>query len=87
MFMEGVIINYRGSHKTMKGNQVIVEVKGIEKREQAKELVGKRAVYVTESGKRLIGKITAPHGNKGRVRVRFEKGVPGQALGRKVVIE
>jgi len=35
-----------------------------------------------QSGKdKIIGMIAALHGKKGLVRVRFRKGVPGQALG------
>ena len=71
MDMKGVIINYRGSHKTMKPNQIIVSPDGITSREEARRLVGKRVVY----GGKVMGVITAPHGNKGCVRVRFDRGI------------
>ncbi|MDI6805626.1 MAG: 50S ribosomal protein L35ae, partial [Candidatus Bathyarchaeia archaeon] len=33
---------------------------------------------------KFVGKIVALHGKKGLVRVRFRRGLPGQALGTKV---
>ncbi len=73
--MKGVIIHYRGSYKHRRNNQIIVEPEGVSSRDDAKALVGKKVVYTTPTGRRLIGVITAPHGNKGRVRVRFGSGV------------
>ena len=34
----------------------------------------------------IVGTIVSPHGNKGLVRVRFRRGLPGQALGTTVKI-
>ncbi len=84
--MKGVIVNYRGSHKTQNPYQMIIKVEGIRSREKAEKLVGKTVVWKTPSGKEIKGRITAPHGNKGAVRARFEKGLPGQALGTEVEI-
>lgn len=85
--MEGVIINYRGSHKTQHPNQMIVKVKEIDSKEKAKELLKKTVTWVTPSGKEMKGAVTKEHGNKGAVRVKFEKGLPGQAIGTKVQVE
>ncbi|HIQ51028.1 MAG TPA: 50S ribosomal protein L35ae [Nautiliaceae bacterium] len=87
--MEGIVVNIRRGRHTVYENQVIVKVDGINSREKAKELVGKRVVWKTpgKKNKVLEGIITAPHGNKGYVRVRFNKGVPGQIIGEKVQIE
>jgi ribosomal protein L35AE/L33A len=35
----------------------------------------------------MSGKVAASHGNSGAVRVIFETGMPGQALGQKVKIQ
>jgi len=85
--MEGIIINFRGSHKTKYSNQMIVKVSGIEKKDDAFKLIGKKVIWATPSGKEINGKVTKDHGNKGAVRVRFEKGLPGQSLGEKVNVE
>jgi len=85
--MEGVIINYRGSHKTQNTNQMIVKVEGIETKEKASGLLKKELIWKTPSGKEIKGSILAEHGNKGAVRVKFERGLPGQAIGTKVDIK
>jgi len=85
--MEGVVIGYRGSHKTQHPNQMIVKVEGVEKKDKASGLVNKTVIWVTPSGKELKGTILKEHGNKGAVRVKFERGLPGQAIGTKVKVE
>ena len=85
--MEGTIVNYRGSHKTQHPNQMVIKVESIDSKEKAKELLKKTVTWVTPTKKEIKGTITKEHGNKGAVRVKFEKGLPGQALGTKVKIE
>ncbi len=70
----------------MKGNEMIVEVDEINSKEEASNLIGRKAVYSTSSGKKINGKIRNTHGNSGAVRVRFRKGLPGQAIGEEVKI-
>ena len=84
--MEGFIINYRRGKRTQKTNQMIIFFPGYGSREKSKELIGKEVVFVCEgkNKKEIKGKITSPHGNLGQVRVLFEKGMPGQAIGDKV---
>jgi len=84
--MEGVILNFRLSRHNKNQNQVIVEVDGISSREDAKKLIGKK-VILEINGKKKIGKIMKPHGNKGRVLVRFRSGLSGYVLMKKVIIE
>lgn len=87
--MEGIIAHFRGSEKRKKGSQMIVVVPGVDSREKAEKLVGKAAVWTTpgKGKKQIKGKVSAPHGNKGALRVLFETGMPGQSLGEEVKIE
>ena len=85
--MEGVIVNFRGSRRVKKGNHMIVEVEGVESKEKASHLVGKKVVWKTSAGKAISGKIASIHGNSGALRVIFETGMPGQSIGTKVAIE
>ena len=86
--MEAIISAYRGSYKTQVNNQMILIPEGINNKEEAAKLHGKKAVWTTPSGKKIEGIITKPHGNKGAVRVRFDQGgLPGQALGKKISIK
>ena len=85
--MKGIVLAYRGSYKTQNPKQMIVKVEGVKDIEGASALVGKTVVWTSESGKEIKGKVSAPHGGKGAVRVIFsEKGLPGQALGTEVTI-
>ncbi|UCD03505.1 MAG: 50S ribosomal protein L35ae [Candidatus Woesearchaeota archaeon] len=85
--MEGIIVNYRGSYKTQHPKQMIIKVKDVDTKEKAAKLVGKKVTWKTKTNKDISGKISAAHGNKGAVRAIFaEKGLPGQALGKKVII-
>ena len=43
-----------------------------------------RKVVWKQGDSKLIGKISGAHGKNGVVKVKFQKGVPGQALGTNV---
>ena len=85
--MEGVIVNFRGSRRVKRANQMIVEIEGLDSKEKASKLVGKKAIWNTSGGKQMNGQITAVHGNSGALRVRFDTGMPGQSIGKKILIE
>ncbi|MBW2973554.1 50S ribosomal protein L35ae [Candidatus Woesearchaeota archaeon] len=87
--MKGTIVNFRGSRRIKKGNQMIVQPEGVDDKEKAKALVGKTVTWTAPGKKKttITGKISAVHGNKGTVRAVFERGLPGQALGQEVKIE
>jgi large subunit ribosomal protein L35Ae len=85
--MEGIIVNYRRGRKTQTTNQMIVLIPGHDK-EKSQTLVGKTVTYSVEgkNNTQIKGTISAVHGNKGAVRVLFERGMPGQAIGGMVSI-
>ena len=85
--MEGTIVSFRGSRRLRKGNHMIIAVNGIDSREKANQIVGKKVIWKTSAGKELQGKVASAHGNSGALRVIFEHGMPGQSMGTKVVIE
>lgn len=82
-YMHAVIHNYRRSIHKPAGNQMIVVVEGVDTRAKAQTYVGKTVVYST--GKKDVkGEVRSAHGNKGALRVLFETGMPGQAIGQEV---
>jgi len=85
--MEAVISNFRSGRHNQVNNQMILIVKGIEKREQTKTLIGKKVVWKSPKGKELHGEIVRAHGNKGALRAKFETGMPGQSIGTKIEIK
>ncbi len=79
--MEGLILHYRQGAHTQYGNHMIVHFAGVADRESAVRLFGKKVVWTSPAGKQIAGQVHGAHGNKGVVRVLFEKGMPGQAIG------
>ncbi|MBI4452965.1 50S ribosomal protein L35ae [Candidatus Woesearchaeota archaeon] len=85
--MEGTIVHFRGSRRVKRTNQMILQVPGVDNKEKASKMVGRKVVWKTSAGKQLTGQITNIHGNSGALRARFDTGMPGQSIGSKVVIE
>ena len=83
--MNGVIVNYKGGKHTQVGNQMIIEIEGVSTKEDAAKLVGKTVTYNTGK-KDMKGEVRSAHGNSGAIRVLFETGMPGQAIGKAVTI-
>ena len=80
--MEAVIVNFRRGLHRQNTSQIILKVEGV----KSKDLIKKTATWKSPSGKEIKGVITSKHGNKDCVRAKFERGLPGQAIGKKVVI-
>ena len=78
--MKALIMNFRGGRHTQKNNEMVVKVPDIDSKAKAQKLVKKEVEWTTPSGKKIKGKIINTHGNKGALRVKFEKGMPGQSI-------
>jgi len=76
----GRIINYRIGIRTQHSRECLIQFAGVDSAARAGPLLGQKVVWKGET-KKLIGKIVGFHGKNGVVRVKFKKGVPGQALG------
>jgi large subunit ribosomal protein L35Ae len=63
---------------------MLIEFDNVDSKEKAKELVGKKIVWKSPGGKEIKGEVIASHGNKGVVRAKFEKNLPGQSITSKV---
>ncbi|MBN2251613.1 MAG: 50S ribosomal protein L35ae [Candidatus Altiarchaeota archaeon] len=84
--MKGKVANYQGGAHTQQTNKMVVIPEGTENKEDAAKLIGKEVEWTTPSGKKIKGRVSKVHGRKGTVLVKFEKGLPGQALGTEVEI-
>lgn len=78
--IRGVIVNYRVGPKIQRSKECLVQFTHIRTPWEANRLIGRKVVWICGE-KKIIGKILDLHGKKGLVRVRFRKGLPGQALG------
>jgi len=66
---------------------MVVKVDSSKSKSDAEKLVGKKVVWTSPAGKEISGLVVKPHGNKGALRVIFDKGMPGQAVGQDVKVE
>jgi len=78
--MEGKVVQFRRGRKTIIERHFLIEIKGISNKKDAEKFVGKEVEWKSPAGKKIVGKISATHGNKGVVRAIFEKGLPGQSI-------
>ncbi len=85
--MKARILSYRRGRHTEHTDQFVVSVEGISAKEDAKKLIGKKIQWETPGKKIMRGKIRKVHGNNGAVIAKFERGLPGQALGTEAVVE
>ena len=74
------IVQFRRGRKTIHERHFLIEIDGVSDKEKAGKFVGKEVIWTSPAGKKITGKISGAHGNKGVVRAIFEKGLPGQAV-------
>ena len=76
----GRITNYRTGLKSQRTSECLIEFQGINSKSLAGRLIGQKVTW--KSGKTMIlGKVKGIHGRNGMVKVKFRRGVPGQAIG------
>lgn len=76
----GRIVNYRIGIRTQMPKWCLIQIMGEDSASRAGQLLGRKVVLRFEENS-FVGKIMSLHGKKGVVTARFNKGVPGQAIG------
>ena len=76
----GIIVNYRIGIKTQKSKECLIKFAHVTSASLAGQLINRQVVW-KQGNIKLIGKIAGSHGKNGIVNVKFQKGVPGQAIG------
>ncbi|MCK5124007.1 MAG: 50S ribosomal protein L35ae [Dehalococcoidia bacterium] len=76
----GTILNYRIGIGTQNPKECLIQFAHVNSASLACQLIRRKVVW-KQGNRKLIGTIAGTHGKKGVVRVKFQKGVPGQALG------
>jgi len=84
--MKAQIIQFRRSRHRIHKKHYIIDV-GAKNKAEAEKFVGKNVVWESKGKKKIKGKISSTHGNKGLVRAIFEKGLPGQSMNDEVEIK
>jgi len=82
------VIQFRRGRKTYTPRHFLIEIEGVNSREEAEKFVGRKLTWKSpgKNKKLITGKISSAHGRNGVVRAIFEKGLPGQAIGTGVEI-
>jgi|SRR3989338_1012176 len=83
--MNGIIVQFRRGRHRIHEKHYLLDV-GTQNRDEAQKMVGKQVSWKSASGKIIVGKISAAHGNNGLVRAIFETGLPGQAITNEIEI-
>ena len=78
--VNGRIVNYRTGPKSQSSRECLIEFETINSAGLAGKLVGQKVTWKNGNSS-FIGKVRGTHGKNGMVRVRFQHGVPGQAIG------
>ncbi|MHA1607741.1 MAG: 50S ribosomal protein L35ae [Candidatus Freyarchaeota archaeon] len=81
MVSEGKVVDYVLSRHLQHPKNVVLVFNGVNSESIAAKLIGRTVIWVSRGGRQLRGKIVSCHGRNGAVRVRFKRGLPGEALG------
>jgi large subunit ribosomal protein L35Ae len=84
--MKAKVIQFRRGLKRIHERHFILDVNA-KNRDEAGKFVGKEVEWTSSGGKKIKGKVSSAHGNKGLVRAIFEKGLPGQARNDEVEVK
>ncbi len=76
----GRITNYRTGCSIQYQRECLIQFNHEDLAAHKGSLIGKKVVWKGKY-KQLIGKISGFHGKNARLKVKFKKGVPGQAIG------
>jgi len=79
-------IGYRGGKSTQYNKYALIRVENVENKREVAVYIGRKAVWHSKSGSRLIGRVVSIHGRGGTLEVRFRKGLPGEAVGTEIAL-
>jgi len=85
--MRARILSYRRGKHTQNVNQMLVEVEGVDNKEKAEKMIGKKLLWKSPGNKEIKGEFIGVHGGKGVLRAKFERNLPGQAITNRVEVE
>ncbi|XP_037956431.1 60S ribosomal protein L35a-like [Teleopsis dalmanni] len=101
LFAKAVFTGYKRGLRNQHESQAILKIEGCRRKEHGRFYIGKRCVYVYKAETKkcvpqhperktrlraIWGKVTRLHGNTGAVRARFNRNLPGQAMGHRIRI-
>ena len=85
--VSGKVVQFRRGRHLIKEKHMLIEIENVLSKEEAEKMIGKDVEWKSPAGKIIKGKVSGAHGNRGVVRVIFEKGLPGQSVGTNVEVK
>ncbi len=79
---KGIIVNYHIAYT----KEILVVVPSIKSKREAGKLIGQKAVWKDEKGKKYEGYVSGLHGRKGTLKIKFKKPLPAKSLGKPINI-
>ncbi|KAJ3683933.1 hypothetical protein LUZ61_013097 [Rhynchospora tenuis] len=92
LYVRGTILGYKRSKSNQYENTSLVQIEGVNTKEEVAWYSGKRMAYIYKAKSKskgtffrvILGKVTRPHGNSGVVRAKFKSNLPPKSMGSKV---
>jgi large subunit ribosomal protein L35Ae len=84
--IQGIFVNYRQGMFRQNTRSLLIRVEGVTNASSAAKYIGRKVVWLSQTGKRLVGRVVGTHGQGGVLLSRFKRSLPGQAIGSTVEI-
>ncbi|XP_074592812.1 large ribosomal subunit protein eL33y-like [Curcuma longa] len=92
LYVRGRILGYKRSKSNQYENTSLVQIEGVNTKEEVNWYLGKRLAYIYKAKTKkngtnfrcIWGKVTRPHGNSGVVRAKFKTNLPPKSMGQKI---
>ncbi|KAJ6837764.1 60S ribosomal protein L35a-4 [Iris pallida] len=92
LYVRGMILRYKRSKSNQYENTSLVQIEGVNTKEEVAWYAGKRIAYVYKAKVKkdgshcrcIWGKVSRPHGRSGVVRAKFKSNLPPKSMGAKV---
>ncbi|MFS7958100.1 putative ribosomal protein L35A [Helianthus anomalus] len=88
LYTRGTILGYKRSKSNQYPNTSLIQVEGVNTKEEVTWYQGKRMAYIYKAKVKkngshyrcIWGKVTRPHGNTGVVRAKFKSNLPPKSM-------
>ncbi|KAJ1389413.1 Translation protein, beta-barrel domain superfamily [Sesbania bispinosa] len=92
LYVRGSILGYKRSKSNQYPNTSLIQVEGVNSKEEVSWYSGKRMAYIYKAKVKkngthyrcIWGKVIRPHGNSGIVRAKFKSNLPPKSMGARV---
>ncbi|XP_017223338.1 large ribosomal subunit protein eL33w [Daucus carota subsp. sativus] len=92
LYVRGTILGYKRSKSNQYPNTSLVQIEGVNTKEEVSWYQGKRVAYIYKAKVKvkgshyrcIWGKVIRPHGNTGIVRAKFTSNLPPKSMGSRV---